>query len=163
MVKHTYAHRPTNLIWLYTYCSRFDDFLISILLSFLADLHTSTVTKCYFSPGDDRLFTTSMDHLCRVWDLKTCNNTITLRFDTEFCLNLAIRNCVTDLSSVAIIQKHIQEINTCWILNICIYTYFIHHKWYIEIKYKCKYNDASNFSDVLSQTNRKASYSLPKY
>jgi WD40 repeat protein len=53
------------------------------LVQELKDLHTSSITSCYFNPTDDRIFTTSMDHLCRAWDLKSSTNTLTLKGHTN--------------------------------------------------------------------------------
>lgn len=43
------------------------------------DIHTSTITKCMFSPGDDKIITTSMDKTAKFYDLRTCKVTITIQ------------------------------------------------------------------------------------
>ncbi|CAG2206880.1 WD repeat-containing protein 88-like [Mytilus edulis] len=43
------------------------------------DIHTSTITKCMFAPGDDKIITTSMDKTAKFYDLKTLKVTITVQ------------------------------------------------------------------------------------
>ena len=46
----------------------------------LTDVHNSTVTSCIFSPGDDRIVTTSMDRTTKFYDRTSCKTTVTLKY-----------------------------------------------------------------------------------
>lgn len=60
------------------------------IVDFFVDLHTSTITQCKFDMKDARVITTSMDKTCKLWDLKSGVNTVTLS---------AHENVVSDVAS----------------------------------------------------------------
>jgi WD40 repeat protein len=71
------------------------DYLIHIwdtetgkLVDTISDIHTSTITSCQFSPGNDRIVTTSMDRTTKFYD--TSARSVTINLGSH---NNVISNC----------------------------------------------------------------------
>lgn len=59
------------------------------LLYILTGIHDSTITKCMFDIKDVRVISTSMDKTCKLWDMKSEVNTITLAAHDSVVSNMA--------------------------------------------------------------------------
>ncbi|KAK2162040.1 hypothetical protein NP493_1544g00031 [Ridgeia piscesae] len=83
------------------------------LIHKIKGLHTSTVTSCSFSPGGDRIITTSMDRSTKFWDLISNRNTITLTGHINIVSDASLTNDERWLATVSWDKNiHISDVST---------------------------------------------------